>query len=210
MSWNGSGTFTATFELLQGNSLRLDLLNLKGEVLATAATGDLLSGILVGLMPNTEAISFTGSDDMVTAAQGDDPDFQGRPVLVLSADDLPPGDYILQVSHGTLDTVVLATPPAGATTDGSITLRRLAGWTASCRADSPGGAWAERFGSFVGHSFEPIRSRVHKRSQLPPVVACGSDARDQRRTANNHAANERPAAVLPVAPERAGRTGKGS
>jgi hypothetical protein len=125
MSWNGSGTFTATFELLQGNSLRLDLLNVKGEMMATAATGDLLSGILVGLMPNPEPIFFTHSDNFATAAQGDDPEFEGRPVLVLTAEDLPPDDYILQVSYGTLDTLVLATLPAGATTDGSVTLEEL-------------------------------------------------------------------------------------
>ena len=113
VNWTGSGAFQSTVEILIGNSLMVQLRNLDGTVIAQAQTADLM-GAVAGLQGRAPR---DGEKDVAGTAT----------VLEINVDNLPKGEYILDISHGTLGTELLVTLPEGAISDGSRSIESTAG-----------------------------------------------------------------------------------
>lgn len=92
VEWRGGGEFRVVAALVQGDSIRLTLLDTLGHALAVASLG--------GPVP----------------ASAGEPlrDVFGRRYVVLGAPGLAPGNYVLALSHGRPGTLLDVFPPTGA------------------------------------------------------------------------------------------------
>jgi hypothetical protein len=123
INWRQSGVFTATIELLQGTSIRVRLMSSQGQVMAEAATDDLLGNIGAQALLSPHAMI---SDNPKPVSP--------RQILFLVNSQLAAGNYLLEVSLGRPNTVLLVTLPRGATSDGSLGVED---YTAGPQPDPP-------------------------------------------------------------------------
>lgn len=99
IQWRGSDVFRAAAAIETGDSIRVSLFTPQGVELARVSLGD----------------PTDGASPIVTRDQ------LGRPYVVLEAPSLPPGSYVLALSHGRPGTRLDVFLPAGATTNGATT-----------------------------------------------------------------------------------------
>lgn len=104
IQWRGDEVFRLQGEVRQGRSIALQLLNLKGEPIAQAATADLQR-------------QFKSSSPTL--------DSNETSILMIEIPKLAPGIYLLAISHGLPDTSVEITLPKNATTDGSTVVEEI-------------------------------------------------------------------------------------
>ena len=93
LDWHGGGEFRLVVALVRGDSIRLTLFDTLGHELAAASSGG----------------------PALQGPAGPGVDLLGRPYAVLEAHALPPGTYVLALSHGKPGTRLEVFPPAGAT-----------------------------------------------------------------------------------------------
>ncbi|MBI2929848.1 MAG: choice-of-anchor D domain-containing protein [Verrucomicrobia bacterium] len=97
--WIGGGVFRAAAAIETGDSIRVSLFTPQGVEVARASLGDPTGG----------------ATPLITRDQ------LGRPYVVLEAPSLPPGSYVLTLSHARPGTRLEVFLPAGATANGATT-----------------------------------------------------------------------------------------
>jgi len=99
IEWRGGASFTLAVELVRGDSIQLRLSDTQGKTVAAASRSRIR-------LQQTAAPTL---------------DILGLPYVLLEAASLPPGPYLLAISHGQPNTELKLFLPAGATSTGAMT-----------------------------------------------------------------------------------------
>ena len=119
INWRGGDLFQLQGAVPAGNSLLLQLMTPDNQVLAMAGTSDLQP---LGLGFGTFGVQSTSpSGGNMTGVPADAVNGSGNVTVLLQVTNLPPGFYLLAVSHARFDTPVSLLLPQGATRDNSRT-----------------------------------------------------------------------------------------